>query len=90
MKEQWSANPTENRKKTRRKKGLKAKSGPSRGLALGWVIVHASGAVETDYFQFSIFLRASFREQWRRKYRPDCRIVRAKLTWPAATATRAL
>lgn len=50
-----------------------------------WAIIHPSGWVEVDYFDCRAWTdkgRRVSRETWRLAYRPDCRMVRATLTWP--------
>lgn len=52
-------------------------------MMIGWLIIHPSGWVETDYFQNKTWDndgRLVSRKTWRRHFRPDCRMVRAKMS----------
>lgn len=52
---------------------------------MGWVILHPDGSVETDYFRSAKWSSKGVevsRATWRKRYRPECRMVRATLTIP--------
>jgi ABC-type antimicrobial peptide transport system ATPase subunit len=61
------------------------KNDTHRIMVSGWVILHPNGQVETDYFHSRRWWwgegKYVSRETWRKTFRPDCRMVRATLTW---------
>ena len=54
----------------------------------GWTIIHPDGRIELDYFYTKNWYNPKIgkkrgRENWRKHFRPDCKIVRATLIIPA-------
>ena len=45
----------------------------------GWVIIHPNGWVELDFR----YRGCRSREEWRKRYRPDCTMHKARLTFRA-------
>lgn len=59
----------------------------SANPSTGWVIIHPSGHLEMDYFHSDLsynkydLSKPITREEWMRRYRPDCELRRATITF---------